>query len=468
MIESGRDRSRRIDADYHRHVDWPVQQKRYFGLAALFVGLTLSAWVVFASISSRNSSVVNTGDLSLAHARLFGADCEQCHSPNVPIRTDAVWGTNPHHIQLNNQKCDSCHASAGHFAQHMNPDVLERMSCSDCHREHLGNDHALIQEHDQQCVRCHKDLAKVAKVAGHRQDAHSFSAQQGHPEFRSLAQDPGTIKFNHAQHLLPGQTLVAGDKAAMTANRLPTSFRSRYQSTADGLVQLNCQDCHEPDSHNSNRLIGLSQGSIDTTEEASRRSQSTHRFFQPLRFDDHCAACHQLPEKVQHGLNRTETLDQIERAAADFIVNQSRTVDLKQATAARAQRVVEVFGDGQMCNKCHELEEPKADHIVKPSRIPIRWFHGAKFDHGSHAQVSCQTCHAQAFVDPVEMSVANGRTSKQVMIGGWALCAKCHISEPSQLEGLSQAELAVTTSGSCIACHRFHADARKPAEADRR
>ncbi len=484
MIESGRDRSRRIDTNYHRKVDASIKLKRIYGLLALVVGLGLSVWFVYASISARDSGAVSTGALASAHAFMGDSDCLKCHTANVPIRSDAVWGKDLHHVAANNQKCDACHASAGHFVSHTRSDVLDSLSCSECHREHLGKQTSLVLQDDLQCIRCHENLSAVAKIAGQRKDATSFSKAGGHPEFRSLTNDPGTIAFSHAQHMRPGQAFAADDKSATTLARIPSQFRHLYRANSQGLVQLDCADCHSPDSAWP-KVSGSTLGSRANTPDsaidrataqsleppadqaisASTSRQAEHRYFQPVEFDRHCVGCHQLPLKIQHGLDRAATIEQIQRAAAVTVVQQHTPGDLATASTQLADRVAAIFGQGKMCAKCHQLESDQAaGHIVRPSNIPARWLQGARFSHAAHRDHACSLCHADAHSNsPPE---ANQPLAQRVMIGGLNVCVKCHISDSQQLADRSSETMKNMTDGACVTCHRYHLD--PPNAIDRR
>ncbi|MBL8763260.1 MAG: cytochrome c3 family protein [Phycisphaerae bacterium] len=91
------------------------------------------------------------------------------------------------------------------------------------------------------------------------------SFANGHPEFAALRdgrKDPGTITFNHRLHLDPDST---GMQESLLA--LPVAMTGHVASSPGGRLTMTCAACHRPAS------------------DGGRMS--------PIRFEAHCAACHQ-------------------------------------------------------------------------------------------------------------------------------------------------------------------------------
>src|SRR5439155_13824458 len=98
---------------------------------------------------------------------------------------------------------------------------------------------------------CHADLKGHSKQATTFADVHSWNSD--HPEFgllRNHEKDPGTIRFNHAVHLIP-EGVRGGDGKP---------------------EKLECRICH--------------------------REDSAGRYMQPVHYEERCARCHPLDVKV--------------------------------------------------------------------------------------------------------------------------------------------------------------------------
>lgn len=448
---------RRIDANYCRTADAPVRLKRWLSFFAALAGLGYAGYVVFASVARDESAQLSPGDLAQVHSTWNASECQKCHTPHIPIRADALWGNDPKHIQLNNQKCDTCHPTAGHFAARTQAAVRDAESCNTCHREHLGMEHDLLQIEDGQCVRCHENLAKIANADPPRpREQVTRFEKSAHPEFRSLQSDPGNIAFSHAQHLRPGQPRASGDRTGMTLDRIPINYRAQFASKVDattGLLQLDCTDCHQPDSSWSG-----SSGQSPPMATA----ESNHRFFKPIEFDRHCAACHQMPYGVAHGLNRIATFESLQKNVAYEWLKKVPGPDALVKIRQEIGRATAILNNHEGCLKCHLPASQDDQQLVLPAQIPQRWLEGADFRHGAHARVACHVCHFQPAGDISERIDSRGE-AKRVMIAGLESCAKCHISQSEQRAEIhTSGDASQVASGQCIECHKYHVD--KPAK----
>jgi len=472
---TGKERSRRIDRFYYEALDPFVRFKRFAGLCGFILGMVYAAW----SFSTSNAVQMSSGDLSHAHFAWNETGCEQCHLPNVPIRPDALFGSSVENVKLNNDKCNSkCHSVTGHFDARTLSVVLQHESCSECHREHLGKDFSLVELSDKNCVRCHRQissslLVNIDKPVG---NAFDFSAAGGHPDFRSLSKDPGTIKFSHVQHMRPGQPGKPGDLTIKRLNDIPPQYRSQYANRvdADGLIQLTCADCHAQDSP----VKGFEYSKASSNEPRQATPSNEHYLYSPIDFDTHCIACHDL-SGIPHGLNRAlskkalqstlaktqlEVTKEALRAssgqdAADNLVEPvSKTKESILRSLDEFQPRLEVLlSDDGWCIKCHQLAPKSSEKIVLDSNLPKRWFQGAVFPHGDHMMVDCKACHQQAFVQS-DQAVDSQEEASIVIIAGIESCRECHISNPLDRAKVFAKSQPFVAQANCVDCHRYHVD----------
>jgi predicted CXXCH cytochrome family protein len=341
-------------------------------------------------------------------------------------------------------------------------------SCASCHREHQGAAASIVRASDTQCLTCHRDLAShrvqsegtlltYGNVTGFAPPSETTKA---HPEFRSLARDPGNIKFHHWLHLQPG---IAGSQARqkMRLADLPDEARRNYaRSSGDGdLVQLDCAACHEPEDEG--------------------------RHMRPIAYEQHCRACHPLTtaitedEKadVPHGLARAQlepVLDGLLLASelrnaevtppspsesADLPLIPGKTLGSNLAQKIQrdllGKRATFAAAVSAKCSQCHTSRMASDDALLPdlpPANIPNPWFQHARFDHGSHRHVECRTCHRQAHQSTMSAGVAanepyRARDDEVVMIAGLEVCATCHGPKRGETGGARH---------DCAECHAYH------------
>lgn len=461
MPITGKQRAQKIDPRYHASRDPYVIRKRMWALFGLMLGLAYSGWL----FSKTGASQISPGELSRAHYAWNESGCEKCHTPYVPIREDAFWGSHRKSIQQNNQACNgTCHTMATHFAAATKPDALAQESCSQCHREHLGVHQNLLDVADARCVDCHGDLARVAAQLG---VVHSVATRfdDAHPKlsYEQLDKDPGTIKFSHLQHMRPGQPKTPSDGTAKKYLNLPTEFRNQYmdQNTnrsnvqLEDLIQLNCSDCHERD------VAPLATGVHD---DAVKRS-SSHQTYKPVEFEKHCVACHAL-DGIPHGLGRQQTLQAIDARLPlelfDFFKRRQGERPLEEQEILDRELRLKALATSKTdgCMKCHEPASEDSEAIVLPSRIPVRWLIEGSFTHGAHSMISCKDCHSQAF-QTSDDAAQSELHADAIMLPGLASCRECHVQNPKL-----RAERFLTNphvaSANCVDCHRYHVDLTGP------
>jgi hypothetical protein len=433
--------------------------------------------------------------LSAAHAS-FHDDCRACHQqPLAPLRSDAVdlrhWSDPRRGREVAEGGCQRCHEMPGHHAS-AHPDEVPR--CAACHREHRSQTD-LRRTADAQCTRCH------AAIAAHRQgdsqwhpalaDVSAFAAGPSHPSFRSLASgDPGNVRFNHWLHLQPGVAPPFRQRK-LRPEDLPPPHRQRYAARDDGLIQLGCADCHQPDAG----------------------AGGAH--MRPIAYAEHCQACHPLhvalgpddpPRAVPHGMDRTTLaafLDGLliaqsllpphsdaagavgaaapqEGAALsagtsdDLPLVPGRTLgrNLAQRLAADLgrQRTVARRAVAGQCLQCHLPRGPVASAPAQddpfpelpelaPAAIPSRWLAHARFDHSAHRHVACRQCHAAAYrfeqPEPAQLlsppaqdaRFLPARDADEVMIADRDTCLRCHAPRRQGQGGARH---------DCTGCHNYH------------
>lgn len=513
--QTGKDRVRRIPLDYHRRVGSLQRWRGWATWSALLAAVAYIAWVGFAP---RGEKHLSTGPLSKAHASLE-SNCAACHSNFTPIAADAFRIRPAATLSETSAKCLACHSTVGRHSEFLNAQgQLVDQNCAACHREHHGLGQSLIPIDDQTCTDCHQNLAAYRQEppTGNREplrDVTAFSVD-GHGDFRSLAvlrdqaaptPSPSVsgIRFDHAQHMQPGQVL-AGRRGGLSLDRLDPRFREQYREAGQddqSLVQLQCADCHD-------YRVG------DT--EAGRRGDLWGPVSQPILFEQHCIACHPLSAPGQregqfgipHGVPLAALRDQLaarasavttERNAAEREAEQTEPLPLRvpgvndspaqtppppidptapQGTpdATRAETLIQRVGE--QCRVCHataDLEQPfRLARLPKP-----RLTHG-EFDHAAHRGAACVLCHPQA--DPSGQTLAAEakaewgqwltRFDSPAIVQGIDSCTPCHQAvatrpRPSKADepnfGVLFGGLSDHAPTQCGTCHDYHSHGQHPA-----
>ncbi len=162
--------------------------------------------------------------------------------------------------------------------------ILLDQNCVNCHVDHQGRRHDLTLVSNQTCASCHANLADVCSgTPTVRSNVLVFDKEQ-HGDFASLGkQDPGSVKFDHHQHMLPGQVNV-GQKGAFTIEMLDPSLRNRYRKPGQddaSPVKLDCASCHEMAGNPDPNVTAITDGELG-------------RYIKPISFEQHCSACHSM------------------------------------------------------------------------------------------------------------------------------------------------------------------------------
>jgi hypothetical protein len=494
--ETGKQKTARIPLDYYKQGDVLFRSKRLLAAAAAVAAGFFALWGV-----PNAATHYSPGPVASIHAA-WEADCNACHAPFVPIRDDA-WSLNAVAGRTIDEKCQKCHPTPEHHGAARREDVAH---CSSCHREHEGRNAQLARTSSQACTACHTDLAahirKVEMPLRHEPVANrvtSFSAGN-HPEFRSIKNDPGKLKFSHRRHLAPGlswgerKPKEPEDKPVLPLHvgDLAAADRERYRAPGakDDLIRLNCQSCHEPAISPLSVTASLGSLSPGTLAPQSFSAET----MAPVNFDRHCRACHALnyapmnyPPKnwgdgptpvVEHALPPARLKEYLEGVfARDLLEARKSAADepkyereipgklpddeaqTLRATIQEKVRVADTFLRGR-CNECHDLPGRPSETPIVPTNLRATWFAFARFDHGAHRSSACQDCHKPA---------AAGHESKNYLLKDWEPggnepfldnadvlipgidnCLQCHnsrgVSGPSPVAARSD----------CVECHRYH------------
>ncbi len=485
--ETGKTRAQRIQLDYHKQPDALLRWRRWMIVGAIAVA---GAYGLYAA-GPWGRSHINTGPLSWSHASLEH-DCEACHGGGMgtSLGFDAWRPLREASLDHIESSCQSCHPVRDHFRLQLADTSLDR-SCTRCHREHLGRDHNLMAVSNGACTDCHGDLTSVIVARPHvaNTQIQEFT-KESHGEFRSLQRDPGRIRFDHRQHMRPGQVLE-GTRGGITMDRLPPAWRAAYRGMDrpdDTLVQLECGDCHVPDQRQESAL------DLPVDRLLGQR-------FQPVSFDRHCGACHALNYAsgshddlpLPHAAPWAElrALLGVKLAAGRSAGRIGMPSDLaKESTPGRHRResgAADPQGDlarsekelRARCLDCHR-ENDLSDEAIARARtngvqtmVPDRWFQTSVFDHSAHAAMHCEFCH-QTSGDAKEAR-PSPTAHEQVMIRGIDSCALCHRPSSQALPAALLAKSAreqlgrqpTWASDRCTLCHRYHwTRAGEPADMD--
>ncbi|KAA1261737.1 Doubled CXXCH motif protein [Rubripirellula obstinata] len=491
--ETGKERSQRIEIDYFRKRTGLDR----FRSMCIYSAISLTgAYVAFAIFAGKPSSQISTGPLARVHAS-FENDCRQCHTNFEPIDSDAnqmnlsfVGIQSSESIAHLESACKKCHAVGDHYRTNMtNIAAMSDQNCSTCHHDHQGRDHLLNQVASAKCTSCHEGLDASCKAEPSIAKAISGFSEETHGDFKFInSRERGVIKFDHHQHMQPGQ-VDSGTRGAFTIAMLDASMRQRYQQPGQSdtdSVQLNCQSCHEMAGNPASSNSMIADGELG-------------RYMKPVSFEKHCAACHSVNPgiateqtmPIPHGQpwNKTELF-----LAATLVGAQStgairdpnddsqttpqlgegfgkktptnETIAIDVSTLAGLRKATEA-----QCLKCHDADSITDDAIrgavdgTAPPMIPPRWLKHGLYDHAAHRQIDCRYCHQDAYPGS-ESKPSPPKDHEKMMIAGIESCVGCHRNED---EALSAAMLKSEQSGvfggmptwgsdDCTLCHRYHTD----------
>jgi hypothetical protein len=491
--ETGKKRSSRIALDYFKHGTYLDRCKN--GLALVLLVLAV-AYVAFILAADRRA--VSRGPVANVHAA-WDNNCQACHESFSGVGLGRLWGASVAHT-TSDEKCQTCHLGTDHHKT-----ATDSVSCGGCHRDHRGRDASLVRLADGDCTSCHANLGQHLKdgkdPSYHSDPKHEYSnaitSFAKHPEFAVLTKkDPGNIKFSHATHLQPGQTV--GWTLGKIEKDVPEAvkrFRDapfQKDKTDGAAVVLDCVSCHV----------------LDAGDIGGKGTKASGAYYQPISFDANCKGCHaltfdkdiktsvkapngndvsvfmQAPHRLQPGdldpflwgvyANTYLDGDKGKKLAAALTDQHQPSRPLpgkgpaatKQDIDHRVEMAKETLGltvvdpkkkiVRNQCLKCHEFENPATQRRVKASNIPVVWQTHAKFNHVAHRAMQCIACHEKAY--PFE---ADGKTLKDeknfsahnhdVMLPSIATCQKCHAPA-----GRESGQPTGGVRHDCTGCHTYH------------
>ncbi len=441
-----------------------------------------------------DESRYSPGDLAWAHAT-WEQDCAACHVDFNPIRSDAWLARAGNKLNQVDRQCKQCHDEPDHHPHQ----VSSQTSCTNCHTEHRGRDAMLTRTLDRACTECHADLKAHSTAAVDFKDVSRFDSDpKHHPEFRSIAADPGTLKFSHRRHLALGLTFGPLDRsdACKLDEKFPASFRRQYEGFVkeNQLLKLECSACHQ---------LGPGEGAA-TAQGASGPDvvspRSSGDYMRPVIYETHCQACHPLnfkppsdpswepdsSEVIPHRLKPDQIRQFLDRAYSalilkqdpslwDWVVLPPRDLPHKPVTEEEVTRRLQLergISEASShlhaeCSKCHKLAEASPLPQVETVKVPQVWLQHARFDHARHkaTKLVCRDCHGGASLNDAPpawtkdlrvappIDGAAGLDNGEVLIPGIQKCLECHaavVSKDGQLRGGARFD--------CVECHRYHPD----------
>jgi len=483
--ETGKQRSQRIQIDYFRRETGLDRLKRGCILAGLIGGGLYAIYVLVAG----GSPHLSTGPVILAHAS-FENQCYKCHQNLSPIAADAARPnidllrlSKVDSIKHTETACRQCHQVGNHYRDLMHEESqLIDQNCSLCHSDHQGREFDLTFVANQNCVSCHDALSEVCKALPRvKPETVSFS-QSGHVEFftSSATEDPGVIKFDHHQHMMPGQ-VDKGRKGAFTIEMLEPTMREKYRKPGQddtAKVTLDCSSCHE--------MAGSPESNISQIADSE-----LGRHLNPISFDRHCSACHSInsPGRNEDTLalphaapwSEIDLLLRVKitalRATGKMRVenDDSQTTPQPGSGTGKSPGAATLATDAEVatarslvetgCLQCHDTDSIGEDSIIAARNgtampmIPGRWLKHGIYDHAAHREISCRYCHSQAYPDG-DKSPDPPNDHQIRMIDGIDRCTGCHrdaeTTVPDDLDQTWFGGQPTWASDNCTLCHRYH------------
>lgn len=478
--ESTKQRALRIELDHHKRPEPLSVVKWVLAIGAAVASMAYAGYVYLPG--SNGQTQFSPGDVSAVHASL-NHRCSECHQNFEPIRGDA-WSASAGSSQASDARCQECHAGPAHHANisPSSPHGVE--SCGGCHQDHQGAEASLLRMGDEHCTRCHARLDTVVSERSIQPDidpvtafvaAHSQSQPPPHPPFRSLKQDPGTVKFNHALHMTRGLPQPSNSGAGRALSQYEQISDKQYLARAvpewkeglTGAVQLACSSCHQAEPLDDQIAAGAKKGAVVSFPPANGA------YMAPVNFEQHCGACHTLnvgprqADSIPHGLTAAALEELVLVKLAGKPQSKPET-DPKKRLESLLGKSEEDFIAGQLadkssapfikasehltttCMKCHAFEKSGSAFTadVAASNIPAAWFKHAKFDHAAHRAVYCLHCHQQA---------TESTRSADVIISGYESCAECHRPVDAAPPASAVGQRFQGARSDCVECHTYHA-----------
>lgn len=371
-----------------------------------------------------------SGGISSSH-KFFGESCEVCHEkPFVPVQDEA---------------CLSCHQTIEHHADPVRfpSAAFEDFSCQNCHKEHQGDESVARNDQDF-CVSCHGAITDQEADSTLR-NVSDFGTD--HPELYP------SVVVDASLHAISRSVAMSADPPPRESSGLSFPHADHLRDAGVrhprlGILQLSCRSCHVPDEGGVSML--------------------------PISFEQHCHQCHELnfdtqlpgrelihgqPEELfqqiadvydavamRGGYEEPEAPLIIRRRPGQVLTPEERREARNWAELKSGQILNGRFGRGQ-CDECHTIfDNPQTGvWVIEPVQMTQDWYPKARFDHASHSDVGCATCH----------EVSTSTDSADVLMPELDTCQACHGGE----------DAPDRVPSTCITCHQFHHDEMGPMRA---
>ncbi|KLI64496.1 cytochrome c3 family protein [Aurantiacibacter marinus] len=372
----------------------------------------------------------STGSLSSAHHSLEDS-CEACHvEPFVAVRDET---------------CVSCHEGLGDHAEPRRLvtgmpefsggeavlwDIAQAFNkpgpgaCTDCHTEHEGAGR-MEPTSEQFCADCHDTLDRrlTDTALGNARDFGTL-----HPQFQALVR-PARGAEEERSELAAGLRDFNGLKFPHDEHLSTTNGVARMAMRLDGEV-LDCASCHTP------------------TADGVR--------FLPVDMETSCESCHSLVydqvgstfRSLSHGdLDQVEAdLRAADRAPRRPVASGRRRpgqyaeggIYYGNFSRVSVPSIRNAMSDEGICGECHYRDTSATGALaVHPVTQRDRYFQHGWFDHDSHTQEECSTCHAADTSD----------SASDLLLPDLESCRDCHLGETA---------LEADVPSSCAMCHSYH------------
>jgi hypothetical protein len=351
----------RFELDYFQRARKLRRWKWGLSLAALVVSGVLVAALVAAP---RFHTAFQAAPVSHSHAG-FGDNCSACH--DQPFGTASRFMPGSRVGTVSDGKCLACHDAGRHDPHQMHntgPDG-KASGCIDCHKEHRGD--ALSKLSDIACINCHSDLKTDDNAARFHAKINHFT--DGHPPFGTWRKAPitdpagGKFFFNHKRHL----------ELANELKDVPKASRPQLVAEAEKLRQQDCAYCHKTDADMKRML--------------------------PVRYDDHCAACH--PLNVQAAPAAQWPADVAAEFARTPLAHPSHDEGPAKIRAAILQRYLALAGKAKPATAAAPTEPPilrspdEAKEIQEQERVAMERTRQTESQLFDRAGSGCGQCHKE-------------------------------------------------------------------------
>ena len=437
-----------------------------------------------------DAQIISPGRLSEAHAELEGmGNCTQCHQLRTP-------GADP-------DRCLQCHESLGRRIKSREGyhGGLQDQYCGSCHKEHLGEDFALIRmdpdtfphhatgyflagaHENVECRTCHTPGLIVD------QELREELSGKGGLErtFLGLSQECAVCHSDldpHAGQFGDRVCSSCHTEIEWTGAELFDHARSSYP-LAGRHREVACVDCHVP-------------------ERSLHRTESIR--YVPLDASD-CSTCHDNPHRPSipggcSGCHSTAAWSRVNRATMESVFDHSATefplvgahsraecaVCHSMATSGRVDVGISFSGspvgrsypvpvvstctschldshegdfDGRSCDACHGQEA-----WVPPDFERARHQMELRFElTGAHAVTPCSACHETdagmerrmvfRFEDPERCAVCHAEEDPHEGTFSVPGCDRCHGTTVFEMGSFDHQLLdEVEWAGACVTCHQ--------------